>query len=95
MANRKPDPKETIKLIERLKELRLDNDTFRLLHHLHASMNGFERYARNVTSFEEDGNNRRVHKRLEFVLDSCANGMPPGKTFAALAEEAMRRIPPL
>jgi hypothetical protein len=95
MTNPRPDPNETIKLIERLEALRFVSDGFRLLHHLHASMNGFKSYAGKVTSFQEDGNNHRVHKRLEFVLDSCANGVSPGKSFAALAEEAMRVIPPI
>jgi hypothetical protein len=94
MIDRRPNPTETIELIERLRRMKFDNDAFRLLQHLHGSMNGFEKYARNVASFQEDGNNHRVHKRMLFVLDSCANGtLPPGKTFAALAEEAMRRIP--
>jgi hypothetical protein len=96
MTDRRPNPTETVELIERLRKMKFDNDAFRLLHHLHGSMNGFEMYARSVASFQQDGNNHRVHKRLELVLDSCANGTPPpGKTFAALAAEAMCRIPPV
>jgi hypothetical protein len=96
MTDRRPNPTETIELIERLRKMKFDNDSFGQLHHLHGSMDGFEKYARKVASFQEDGNNHRVHKRMLFVLDSCANGTPPpGKTFAALAEEAMRSIPPI
>jgi hypothetical protein len=96
MRNPRPNPKATIDLIERLKTMQFDNDAFRLLHHFHDSIGGFERHARKVTSFVEDGNNHRVHKRLQFVLDSCTNGKPPlGETFASLAEEAMRRIRPI
>jgi hypothetical protein len=96
MTNPRPDPKQTIKLIEHLKALGFDDEAFRLLHHFQGSMNSFERHARIVTSFHEDGNNHRVRNRLEFVLGSCTNGLPPkGEIFASLARESKRRIPPI
>ena len=96
MLNAKPDPEETIRLIERLKKLGFENSAFRRLHHLGDSMEGFCNFARKRQSFWVDGNNHRVHKRLEFALESCSTGAPPpGKTFDGLAQEAMRTIPPV
>lgn len=90
------DPRDCRGTIDALRAMGFGEDAFRLLHHLHGNADGFYHYCKNVRRFEEDGNNHRVHQRLTYVLLSCLDAaLPKGKGFEALAEEAVRWIPPI
>lgn len=91
-----PDPKDAVELISFLSAHGLDNDSFCRLHHLRGKMEGFSKYCARIHYFQEDGNNFRVFQRLLRVKARCNQGSPPsGETFASLAEEAFRTIPPV
>ena len=67
---RAPNPKETVKLIERLVSLQLlDETSFRLMHHRGDSIAGFSRYCQTVKTFIRDGANYKLHEELAKMLD--------------------------
>jgi hypothetical protein len=91
-----PDPRDCRRTMDTLRVMGFGEDAFRLLHHQRGSIARFYSYCGGVQQFEEDGNNHRVHQRLDYVLLSCPAGAPPkGKSFQTLAEEAFRLVPPV
>jgi hypothetical protein len=90
------DPRDCRRTIDALRGMGFGDEAFRLLHQFRASLHGFYGYSKRVRQFEEDGNNHRVHQRLDYVLLSCpAGALPKGKSFMTLADEAFRLIPPV
>lgn len=90
------DPRDCRRTIDTLQAMGFGDEAFGQLHHQRDSIKGFCGYSEGKRQFREDGNNHRVHQRLMFVLLSCPGGvLPKGKSFQALAEEAVRLIPPL
>jgi hypothetical protein len=71
MRDREPDPKETVKLLDRLVSLKLvDDSKFRRMHHLGDSLAGFRSYCQKIKSFRLDGANRKMHENLWKMLDA-------------------------
>jgi hypothetical protein len=66
----RPDPRETIKIIDALVKQGFDDAQFRPLHHLGASLAGFRSYCSKVQSFIPAGRNHELHIRLRKLLDS-------------------------
>ena len=57
---------------------------------------GFESYCRKTNEFEPNGNNFRVHQRLDLVLKAYSGGGFESRrpeVFCALAEAATAEIP--
>jgi hypothetical protein len=66
-----PVPKDTVVIIDQLVERgALDDLTFRRMHHLNDSLNGFRGYCQRVTRFRRDSRNRDLHDRLKAMLES-------------------------
>jgi hypothetical protein len=63
------NPKKTIELLKRVRELGLTEVEFRSIHHLGGSMNGFEHYCGTVKTFRIDSGNHRLHKVLQKLLE--------------------------
>lgn len=71
MPDRRPDPKDTIRILDRLVERKLLNETqFRDMHHLGGSMTGFRSYCSTIASFRRNGTNQNLHDKLQKMLDS-------------------------
>jgi hypothetical protein len=94
------NPGYTIELLDRLKELGLTDESFRLVHHLarkgtkKETIAGMRSYCETVGHLNLQ--NERVTKRLEFILNSYRFfDLRPGATavFDALAEAAWLGIP--
>ena len=94
------DPRDTLKLLDKLSELGFDDEAFWRLHHFrdrkHETINSFRRFCKSIQAFQRDGNNQRVHERLDFVLmhhktENVSSGRT--KIFSDLAEAAFEKIP--
>ena len=67
----RPDPRETIKIIDALMEQRFDDAQFRPLHHWGDSLARFRNYcATEVRSFIPGSRNHELAIRLRKLLDS-------------------------
>ena|ERR1700692_2368174 len=94
-------PKKSIDLLDALASLGFTDEAFSTLHHLRtagraATIQEHRRYCQNTESFQEDGENERVQKRLQLVHAAYTNGgfkSGGGKVFVALAEAAFAEVP--
>jgi hypothetical protein len=98
------DPQEALKLLKQLQAFGFDDKPFGRLHHNQDAkhprwepIGSFWRYCENTKGeFPADGNNERVTRRLERVLQRYL-GLPTGSRSAAVfeqfAEEAYAEIP--
>jgi hypothetical protein len=90
------DPRDCREAIDASRFMGFGDEAFRALHHQHGSMAEFYSFSEGVQRFRDDKNNHRVHQRLKYILLSCPDGAPPkDKSFQALAEEAVRLMPPI
>jgi hypothetical protein len=71
MPAKEPDPRDTVRILDRLVEQSLINErTFREMHHLGGSLAAFRKYCSKITSFRHHSENRRLHEKLQRLLDS-------------------------
>ncbi|MGD0799529.1 MAG: hypothetical protein ABR910_17580 [Acidobacteriaceae bacterium] len=94
MCGKWDSPEETIKLLDELKVLGLDDHAFSLVHHWRekgkrATIEGHRVYCTERKSFRKCGSNSLVQERLDAVLTSFKawrGELHP--SFATLAEDA-------
>ena len=99
MAN----PKKSLELLQKLMELGFTDVAFTQLHHFRlkdrkALISEHRSYCEKIDSFQDDGENERVQRRLELVLEAYRSGgfrSSDPRVFAALADAAFHEIPPL
>jgi hypothetical protein len=73
MLLNKPDPEETIEILDELLDGKLiTGKEFRDKHHLGGSIAGFRRYCSTVKTFVPDGNNHRIQEWLRSKLVRCS-----------------------
>jgi hypothetical protein len=72
----KPDPKETVGIIDALSKLGFTEAQFRPLHHLGDSLAGFRSYCPSVQSFVAGGSNHRLAIELKRKLDPNLPNVP-------------------
>jgi hypothetical protein len=96
------NPKKSLDLLQRLSEIGFTDEAFARLHHFRlkdrkASIAEHLHYLAKTTTFQDDGENERVQRRLELVLKAYqAGGFVSGDAgvFAALADAAFSELPP-
>jgi hypothetical protein len=96
-------PKRSIQLLDALVPLGFTDHCFATLHHFRlagrdATIQEHRRYCEKTAGFQDDGENLRVQKRLQLVLNAyTAGGFKSGseQVFLLLAEAAMQEISPL
>ncbi len=94
-------PQETLELIRKLRHhFQFQEEDFELFHHWGArgKLNTFVDYCNEDEKrlFQLNGNNHRLHLRLEYALVCCQNGkLDRGKSFTHLAKEAFKKFPPV
>jgi hypothetical protein len=70
MTAKERDPKDTIRILDRLVELGLlDELRFRRMHHFGDSLSNFRKYCSTIDSFQHDSENRRLHQQLQELLE--------------------------
>jgi hypothetical protein len=67
------NPKQTLACLDELQQLGFTDEAFWRVHHFREkerreTINGFRSYCEKTDLFHDDGNNERVHKRLEMIL---------------------------
>jgi hypothetical protein len=95
-------PKRTIDLLDLLNVLGFDDQAFARLHHFRLkgrkpTISDHRHYCEAITSFQGDGENELVQRRLELVLNAYrAGGFESRRpeVFGALAEAAFYELPP-
>ena len=96
------DPQQTVAFLDELERLGSTNDAFSRLHHFREMTSGSETisghrsYCQQTASFQNDGNNDRVSRRLDLILTVYKQyhaGKPA--VFPRLAEAAYVMIPPV
>ena len=71
MPAKEPDPRDTVRILDQLVEQGLLNERmFREMHHLGDSLANFRKYCSERTSFRHHSQNRRLHEKLQCLLDS-------------------------
>src|SRR5690348_253334 len=95
------DPKKTIALLAELENLGFTDEAFWRVHHFRERrerhpITTHRSYCARTDSFEDDGNNERVQRRLEIVLE-CYRRYHTGNpaVFPELADAAYRLVPAL
>jgi hypothetical protein len=96
-------PKRSIDLLDALASLGFTDEAFATLHHFRtagrdATIQAHRRYCQKTDSFQVDGENERVQKRLQLVHAAYTNGgFKSGgeKVFVSLAEAAFAEVPPV
>jgi hypothetical protein len=89
-------PDSVVKLLEELERHGFSDQAFRLIHHkVNATIKEHKRYCRQkVASFQLDGQNERVCKRVLLVRNAFKAGpFASPDVFAALAKAAATEIP--
>ena len=97
------NPKKSLDLLRALTELGFTDDAFSQLHHFRlknrkALISEHRHYCEMTESFQDEGENERVQRRLELVLNGYrVGGFRSGdpRVFAALADAAFHELPPL
>jgi hypothetical protein len=97
-----PAPDRTLELLDRLQALGFPDQAFAHLHHSRARgwrglISAHRRYCARVGEFQADGDNHRVERRLELVLNAYEHGgfgSRRAEVFVALADAAFAEIPP-
>lgn len=97
------NPKKSLELLRTLTELGLTDEAFARLHHFRlknrkAFISAHRHYCEKIESFQDDGENERVQRRLQLVLDAYQGGgfrSGDPHVFAALADAAFHELPPL
>jgi hypothetical protein len=69
--NARPDPKETVEIIDALIAQGFDDAEFRTLHHFGGSLTRFRTYGTERQSFRQGGTNHKLAIKLRKRLDSC------------------------
>ena len=87
------DPKDTLDLLKKLEGPEFGDAEFWQVHHFHGALSTFRTYCHKVEAFQEDQNNHRLHRRLEYVLRAYEHGMHRSKSFAAIVGEAFTKHP--
>ncbi|MGA2262080.1 MAG: hypothetical protein ABSH28_11655 [Acidobacteriota bacterium] len=73
------NPKKSLELLRTLTELGFTDEAFARLHHFRlkdrkALISAHQRYCQKIESFQGDGENERVQRRLELVLNAYRAG---------------------
>lgn len=97
------NPKKSLELLRALTELGFTDEAFTQLHHSRlknqkALISAHRHYCEKIESFQGDGQNERVQRRLELVLTAYRAGgfrSSDPRVFAALADAAFHELPPL
>lgn len=96
-------PQSTVELLGALTALGFSDEAFAQLHHFRlkrrkASISGHLRYCGKITSFQSGGENERVQRRLDLVLNAYQAGgfrSKDSRVFIGLADAAFHELPPL
>ncbi len=96
-------PKKSLEMLRALTELGFTDEAFTQLHHYRlknqkALISSHRDYCEKRESFQDDGQNERVQRRLELVLTAYRAGgfrSKDARVFAALADAAFYELPPL
>jgi hypothetical protein len=94
----------TIRLLDELEALGFNDDAFARLHHFwqrpdehpgrRSTINSHRLYCHRTTHFRPDGNNARLQRRLEVVLERYRQGgFDNPSAFHALADASVALIP--
>lgn len=97
------NPKKSLELLRMLTELGFTDEAFSQLHHFRlknrkALISAHRHYCKKIESFQGDGENQRVQRRLELVLGAYRGGgfrSGAPRVFTSLADAAFHELPPL
>jgi hypothetical protein len=71
VTDRGPNPKDTVRILDRLVDLgMLSEAEFQKMHHLSGSTSGFRSYCSKITRFRRNSKNRDLHEKLCALLES-------------------------
>ena len=71
MADRGPNPRDTVLILDQLVDLGLLSEAeFQQMHHLGGSTSGFKSYCSKITEFRRNSRNRDLHEKLCALLES-------------------------
>lgn len=96
-------PKRSLELLQTLVELGFTDAAFARLHHFRlkhrdARISEHRNYCEKIASFQDDGENERVQRRMELVLRAYQSGgfcSGDPRVFVALADAAFHEVLPL